>query len=110
MFIRFVVACRLRDEGRLVESSRFEAIGQWFNLHLPVPSRFRRSGGRQARRQAICWFRADATVQLGKVRELAALLDRHGVLTRKMRTRRPGYVVYEDPFQVAAVPFRDTIA
>jgi hypothetical protein len=32
------------------------------------------------------------------------------VFTFVVRTRRPGFVVYEDDVQVAAVPFRDTFA
>ena len=126
MFVRFVTRCRdeeshhfegvfqaafrLRNRGRLAEATRFEALRQWFNVHLPVPARFSLSRGRRAGRRAVCWFRADAVEHLGKVRELAALLERHGAPTRRLRAPRPGYVVYEDAFQVAAVPFRDVVA
>jgi hypothetical protein len=47
---------------------------------------------------------------LGKIRELVALLERCGVSIRRLWTKRPGYVVYEDSFQVTAIPFRDTTA
>jgi hypothetical protein len=126
MFVRYVIPCRdedshcltgvfqaafsLRDRGLLDrdEARRFEGLRQWFNLRLPVPDRFCRSRGRQAHRQAICWFKQDAAEYLGKVRALATLLEQHGIPTRVLRTRRPGYIVYEDNYQVAAVPFRDT--
>ena len=128
MFVRFVVleqdesshrlmgvfqaAFSLRDRGLLDSTERhgFENLRQWFNDHLPAPERFCRSRGRQAHRQGICWFKADAVEHLGKIRELVALLERHGITTRRLRAERPGYIVYEDDFQVAAVPFRDTIA
>ncbi len=128
MFVRFVVllrdedsqrltgvfqaAYRLRDQGRLdnAEGRRFESLRRWFNEHLPVPVRFSRSRGRQAHRKAICWFKDDAVEHLGKIRELTALLERHGITTRRLWTDRPGYIVYEDDFQIAAVPFRDTVA
>lgn len=128
MFVRFVVperdeeshcltgvfqaAFSLRDCGLLNtdEERRFEAIRLWFNCHLPVPSRFTRRRGRQARRQAVCWFKAEAGECLGKVQELRVLLERQGIPTRRLRSERPGYVVYEDQLQVAAVPFRDTDA
>lgn len=108
----FRAAFRFRDEGRLGkdDAGRFEALRRWFNVRLPVPARFSRSRGRQAGRRAVCWFKDDALEHLGRVRELAALLERHGVPTRKLRSVRPGYVVYEDDFQVAAVPFRDVNA
>jgi hypothetical protein len=41
---------------------------------------------------------------------MAALLERCGIPTEMLRTWRPGYVVYEDAYQVVAVPFRDTRA
>ena len=39
---------------------------------------------------------------------LVAILNTHGVHTEMLRTEKPGYVVYEDPFQVAAEPFGET--
>jgi hypothetical protein len=128
MFVRFVVPVRdeesrcltgvfqaafdLGDRGLLDthELRRFDAIREWFNLRLPAPDRFARSRGRQAHRRAVCWFKADALEHLGKVRELTALLGRHGVQVRRLRSARPGYVLYEDEYQVAAVPFRDVEA
>jgi hypothetical protein len=36
------------------------------------------------------------------------VLRRNGVFTFRVRTARPGFILYEDAVQVAAVPFRDT--
>lgn len=108
----FGAAYRLHDRGHLggdVEKA-FADLFRWFNSHLPVPDRLSRSRRRGACPKAICWFKEDAAEPLLKVRELAALLDWHGIRTRELRTGRPGYVVYEDAFQIAAVPFRDTDA
>jgi len=38
---------------------------------------------------------------------LIALLDNHGVRVEMIKTTRPGYVIYEDNFQIVAVPFTD---
>ncbi len=35
------------------------------------------------------------------------MLESHGVPVRRLWTRHPGYIVYEDAFQVVTVPFRD---
>jgi hypothetical protein len=44
------------------------------------------------------------------MRELVALLEHKAIALEELRTERPGYVVYEDEFQVAAMPFgSDTI-
>lgn len=128
MFIRFVVPVRDHDSHRLTgvfhaayqvrdrglldlsDTLRCDILLGWFNLHLPIPSRFARSRRPNAPSKAICWFKADAGKYINRVQELVALLERNGVGTQMLRTERPGFLVYEDQFQVAAVPFRDTKA
>jgi len=39
---------------------------------------------------------------------MIAILENHGVHVRTIKTVRPGYVVYEDEFQVVAAPFADS--
>jgi hypothetical protein len=128
VFIRFVVplqhedshcrtgvfheAYRLRDRDLLEysEDAWLKYVLTWFEQQLPVPSRFSRSRRRCAHPQAVCWFKAEATRCIGMVRRMTSILDRHGVATQMLRTKRPGYIIYEDKYQVAAVPFRDTRA
>jgi hypothetical protein len=128
MFVRFVVmckhershrvtgvfqaACLVGDHGSLghCDKQRYDELCRWFNRHLPIPGRLSRSRRRSACRNAICWFKAEATEYIDKVRAIAALLQRCGIPTEMLWTGRPGYVVYEDAYQVAAVPFRDTRA
>lgn len=42
------------------------------------------------------------------MREMVLLLEHHDVPIRMVKTTRPGYVVYEDEFQIVAVPFADS--
>jgi hypothetical protein len=42
------------------------------------------------------------------MRELQRVLESHSLSVETIRTRRPGYILYEDEYQVAAYPFRDT--
>ena len=128
MFIRFVARIRHEESHRRTgvfqaadrlsrrgvlsaeEENRYEAVRQWFQRHLPVPRRLSRSGRRHACRKAICWFKKDANRYIDRVKSLVALLERHGIAMEMIRTERPGYVVYEDSYQIAAVPFRETKA
>lgn len=43
------------------------------------------------------------------MREIAAILEAHGVITEMIRTERPGYIVYQDEYQIVAEPFMDTL-
>jgi hypothetical protein len=44
------------------------------------------------------------------MREVQHLLDAYGIGVDMITSRRPGYIVYEDAFQVAAYPFGETQA
>jgi hypothetical protein len=106
----FQAAYRLRDRGSLSsgDEARLASLCRWFGANLPVPSRFSRSRRPRARGNAVCWFKRDAADHIGRVWEIGSLLENHGVVVRLLWTNRPGYLVYEDRYQVAAVPFRDT--
>ncbi len=82
----------------------------WFNKNLGKPTRFTASKPPFYRKKnkAICWFKHTASEHLARVRELAAILDNHGVPVRTLKAKRVGYVVYEDEYQIVAEPFADT--
>jgi hypothetical protein len=72
---------------------------RWFNANLPVPRRLPRN--------AVCWFRSDATSSLERLRKLIEVYRLMGVQVWMRATQTPGRVVYRDAYQVAAVPYRD---
>jgi hypothetical protein len=87
---------------------RLEAIRGWFNDHLEKPARLAISSRHNGKEQAISWFKDTATAHIAKMRELREVLEHYGVSVEMIKTRRLGYVLYEDEFQVAAYPFSDT--
>ncbi len=67
-------------------------------------------GGKpHAKKVALSWFKDTATVQIAKMHELAQILQDHGIEVDVLRVVRPGYVVYEDQFQITAEPFQETV-
>ena len=104
----FQAAYRLAEAGTLAphEEAWWYDIRGWFNLKLEKPARFARSRRPGANRCAISWFKADATHHIRRAREMTAFLAEHAIGTRMLRSTRPGYVVYEDRFQITAEPFR----
>jgi len=42
------------------------------------------------------------------MQEMVAVLKRHDVPVQMIKTAKPGYIVYEDEFQIVAVPFADS--
>ena len=119
-YVRFVVG--RKDEDSHVEQGIFQAAGQalewqnvtgsdadelkelrgWFNENLEKPSSF----GRDRLRLGICWFKTDATEYISRIWQMVQILERNGIYVKKIRTGKPGYVIYEDEWQLVAEPFR----
>jgi hypothetical protein len=113
-FLRFVIEdpqvgrCGLFRSSELLEDaqdfplaarSELRAVFRWFDANLPAP--------RRLPKDAVCWFRSDASKSLERLRALVEfyrLMD-HPVWMQA--TRNPGRVVYRDAYQVAAVPYAD---
>ena len=74
----------------------------WFERNLSLPDRSK------LHRRAIFWFKAHAAKVVRRAWDLALALNEHGPPAEIFKTRRPGYIVYEDDQQIAAIPFRDT--
>jgi len=126
MFIRFVIADLDADSGRrqglfqageaLIANGRMnpfdeeclERTYRWFKLHLPVPTRFAVSRRPHAKAQALSWLRDSATEHIDRIREYQRVLETYGIQVEMLQTTRPGYIVFEDEYQVAAYPFADT--
>lgn len=42
------------------------------------------------------------------MREYAEILKSHGLEVKQLVTDNPGKIVYDDKYQIAAIPFKDT--
>lgn len=126
MFIRFVINTHDEGSGRRMglfqamadlqasgelaahESELYDAIYAWFKAHLKVPTSFARASRPHAKKVGLSWFKDSATEHMAKIRQVAHVLESHGVEMVVLRTERPGYIVYEDDCQVVAEPFQET--
>ena len=124
MFVRFIVAKRHADTNEPMgifeaitllpriglvpdwQERRLKELTDWFRAHLAFPDRAARSTRPNATHRAISWFKASATEHIAQARELAAVLDANDIRTEMLTADQPGYIVYEDEFQVLAEPFR----
>jgi len=98
----FIASSELRDSDYVPPElvDRIISIREWFNEHLPAPD--------EVDSRAIFWFKPGAGEPMRMIWKLAELLDEGGYPVSRATCRNPGKVVYEDDYQVAAIPFRET--
>jgi hypothetical protein len=119
-YIRFVSG--RQDEESHAEQGIFQAVAQalewqnitgsdadelnevqgWFSENLKKPTSF----GRDKLRLGICWFKTDSIEHISRIWQMVDILERNGIYVKKIRTNKPGYVIYEDEWQLVAEPFR----
>lgn len=100
------------DHGGVLEPREIELYDQvydWFKGNLKMPRSFTRSTKPHAKKVALSWFKSSAKEHIAKMRILAHILDVHGIAVDVIQTGRPGYIVYDDEYQVAAEPFNETV-
>jgi hypothetical protein len=119
-YVRFVIG--RKDEESHVEQGIFHAVGQalewqtitgpdadelnelrdWFGENLEKPASF----GRDKHLLGICWFKTASDAHISRIWQMVQILERNGIYVKKIRTDKPGYVIYEDEWQLVAEPFR----
>jgi hypothetical protein len=119
-YVRFVID--RKDEDSHVEQGIFQAVARarewqtiagfdaqqlseleaWFSNNLEKPTSF----GRNKLRLGICWFKTDVHEHISRIWEMVDILERNGIHVKKIRTDKPGSVIYEDEWQLVAEPFR----
>jgi hypothetical protein len=108
-------AYRLAQSASLSSSTQesLNNLLKWFEENLAIPPRFNRSTSKGYYRRAtrgVSWFKPTATEHIGRMRELAIIFEEAGFIVQEIAIARPGYLIYEDEYQIVAEPFRDVIA
>ncbi len=126
MYLRFVIDKLDEDSGRRQglfqaisdlehsqllqahEQTQYDEIYAWFRKNLSKPASFTRSTKPHAKKVALSWYKDTAIEHLQKMRQMGAIVVAHELHVIVLQTARPGFVVYEDQYQVVAEPFQDT--
>ena len=89
-----------RDHISKDEHTRIRIALDWFNTRLPVPKPLEHEGTRRA----ISWFKPSAKEAISRMWDIKEILDYHNFDVEVVRTSYPGTIIYEDDFQVVAIP------
>lgn len=98
----FHIAYRVRDAHatRIHDSNEINRLIQWFRDHLHAPDALENPQNRRA----ICWFKETAHEPTNRIWAMVPILKDYGYWIDLRTTRNPGQIVYEDDWQVAAIP------
>lgn len=75
-----------------------QEVFDYFNKELPIPP----YSGNKWSKDAIAWFKDDASPFIDRMRDLAFVVEEYGLQVRILLTDKPGMILYEDEFQVVA--------
>jgi hypothetical protein len=104
----FTVAYYLLDENKLTkhEEELVQELINWYKKNLPIPTKFSKNkNSAHKNTHGLSWFKPGAKEAISKMWELKAIIENYGFNIETIKTNRPGYIVYEDDFQVVAEPF-----
>jgi len=98
----FQIAFQVRDDAdtRVEDGRELARHLSWLNTHLRSPDLNDRDY------RAIFWFKDTARAPMARLWAIKACLDSYGHWIELVKTRRPGQIIYEDGWQVAAKPWR----
>ncbi len=124
MYIRFIT--QFINEDREAETGIFQALRHirdnslthnddvhklkvltgWFNVNLDKPTRFSNAGNKSPAAISLSWFKDIAKEHLLKINELIEILEKYDLIVERLTTKNPGYIVFQDEYQISAVPFK----
>jgi hypothetical protein len=98
----------LRDSGELntADDTQLQEHLHWIQTTVPIPTRFSR--GRHVNHKethGLSWAKCEARELVRHLYALADIAGRYDRTIEAIRSERPGYVVYEDAWQIVAEPF-----
>jgi hypothetical protein len=82
------------------DADELKNLQSWFSEYLEKPT----SLGRDKLHRGICWFKDGSTEHISRIRNMVQILERNGIYVKKIRTNKPGYLIYEDEWQMVAEP------
>jgi len=98
----FQMSFELRDSLELEKHYEVELLRNlaWLKEHLKSPVELRD----EQNFRAISWFKPTAVEPLKRIRALVAILEEHGYVIDTLKSNDPGFIIYEDGWQVVAKP------
>jgi hypothetical protein len=88
------------------DKERLEKIKKWFNNNLAAPNKFSKSKSKNPANVSLSWFKSSAIEHLKWMYEMKEIIGRYDIHVEVIKRENPGYIVYEDEYQISTIPHR----
>lgn len=79
---------------------------KWVEVNIPIPTRFSRTSNEYRKNTGgLCWLKSESDEVVSKHWNIKNIVEITGYSIRLVKTENPGKMVYEDEFQIVALPF-----
>jgi len=105
----FMALKYLREDYPLTKDDDIQKLKEltlWFNQNLEKPKRFSNGTSKNNEDISLSWFKDSAKDHIKKMQEFIAIAETYDIIIERIASKNPGYIVFEDEFQVSAVPFK----
>ncbi|GAB4405005.1 MAG: hypothetical protein OHK0053_30740 [Microscillaceae bacterium] len=98
-------ARQLCEEGIMEEAQHESLLAHlsWLEHHLPRRPEFAQD--QNAIDNPMTWLKAEAEAHCAHMEAIRQILEQNDVLVELLEVEKPGKIIYEDSFQVVAIPF-----
>jgi hypothetical protein len=105
----FMALKYLRDDHSLTKDNhinQLKELSNWFDRNLEKPTRLSKGTSKLNADVSLSWFKDTAKVHIKRIHDLIEIAEQYDIIIDRIASKNPGYIVFEDEYQVSAVPFR----
>ncbi|MDB5136809.1 MAG: hypothetical protein JWP37_3412 [Mucilaginibacter sp.] len=105
----FMALKYLRDVHSLTKDkdiNQLKELSGWFNRNLEKPTRFSKGTSKLNTNVSLSWFKDSAKEHIKKIQDLIDIAEQYDIIIDRIASKNPGYIVFEDEYQISAVPFK----
>ncbi len=85
---------------------KLKNLNGWFNANLDKPNKFSNASRNHPEPISLSWFKDTANEHISKAYEFIEILEKYHLIVEKVTSKNHGYIIYEDDYQVSAIPFK----
>jgi hypothetical protein len=89
------------------DSHELKLLNKWFNENLNRPTKFSNATNKNPAPISLSWFKDSAQEHLLKTNDIIKILKKYDLVIERFISKNPGYIVYEDEYQISAIPFKN---